>query len=75
MSVKSKVNNIIQQDIETLNYSYRTKKGSGSKLFAKISDGTTYKSKSVEFDLNNKIFVYNKNNLSNCKEINNSKNQ
>ena len=61
--------------LETLNYSYRTKKGSGSKLFAKISDGTTYKSKSVEFDLNNKIFVYNKNNLTNCKEINNSKNQ
>ena len=44
--------------LETLNYSYRTKKGSGSKLFAKISDGTTYKSKSVEFDLNNKNVIF-----------------
>ena len=61
--------------LETLNYSYRSKQGSGSKLFAKTSDGTTYKSKSVEFDLNKQIFVYNKNNLTNCKQINNSKNE
>ena len=56
-------------------YSYKQKKGFGSKLFAQTKDGTTYKSKSFKFDLNKQIFVYNKNNLTNCKKINNSKDE
>ena len=62
-------------NLETLEYSYKQKKGFGSKLFAQTKDGTTYKSKSVKFDLNKQIFVYNKNNLTNCKKINNSKDE
>ncbi len=62
-------------NLESLDYSYKQKKGFGSKLFAQTKDGTTYRSKSVKFDLNNQIFVYNKNNLTNCKNIKNSKDE
>ncbi len=61
--------------LEMLDYSYKKKIGFGSKLFAKTKDGTTYRSKSVKFDLNKQIFVYNKNNLTNCKNIKNSKDE
>ena len=46
-------------NLESLDYSYKQKKGFGSKLFAQTKDGTTYRSKSVKFDLNKQIFVYN----------------
>ncbi len=62
-------------NLESLDYSYKQKKGFGSKLFAQTKDGTTYRSKSVKFDLNKQIFVYNKNNLTNCKNIKNSKDE